>query len=70
MTNREKLIELLTEENDGVVNSAEIARLLEESPLLGESSHVGFCPNDFKCEDSGCSCAVCAAKWLNEKAKE
>lgn len=63
MTNREKLIDLLTEK-DGKVNIEEIDLLLEESPL-GIS-----CPYTFKCEDADNSCDVCAAKWLNEEAKE
>ena len=63
MTNREKLIELLTEEKDGMANIKEIDILLNKSPL-GNS-----CPRDFKCEDANDSCVVCAAKWLNEEAK-
>ena len=64
MTNREKLIELLTEENDGTVNIEEMFLLLEKSPF-GYS-----CLNYIWCEDADNSCSVCAAKWLNEEAEE
>lgn len=64
MTNREKLIEILTEENDDKAKVKEIYPLLIKSPF-GYS-----CPSLYKCEDVGDQCAVCAEKWLNEEAKE
>lgn len=59
MTNREKLIDLLTE-RDGEVDSLQIGGFLEESPLMLD------CP--YPCKDL--SCNRCTATWLNEEAKE
>ena len=64
MTNREKLIELLTEK-DGKVGYTMIRNLLSISPFDDY-----YCLNDTRCEDAHCNCSICAAKWLNMEAKE
>lgn len=64
MTNREKLIELL-QERDGKVKLEEISRLIGKTPL----GHP--CPDSFWCPGAYDSCCEkCAAKWLNEEARD
>ena len=60
MTNREKLIELLTERN-GEVKSTHIKRFIYGSPLI-------YCEHYDRCEDYR-SCNECVAKWLNEEVE-
>lgn len=66
MTNREKLIELLTEK-DGKVNSFEIGFFLAESPLImnckGMENRGKYRCGKYK------SCTECVTTWLNEEAK-
>lgn len=62
MTNREMLIDLLTEK-DGKVNYPAIRHLLLTSPL------DFYCETE-RCEDAHNNCSICTAKWLNEEAKE
>ena len=61
MTNREKLIELLTEK-DEKVNYPALRSLLLSSPL------DFYCETD-RCEDAQNNCSICATKWLNEEAQ-
>lgn len=60
MTNREKLIELLTERN-GEVESVRITMFIDDSPLT-------HCKHFDRCEDYR-SCNECVTKWLNEEAQ-
>lgn len=62
MTNREKLIVLLTEKN-GKVSYPALRSLLSASPL------DFYCQTE-RCEDAHNNCSVCTVQWLNEEAKE
>ena len=62
MTNREKLIELLTEK-DGKVNYPAIRSFLSTSPL------DFYCETD-RCEDAHNNCSICTTQWLNKEAEE
>ena len=60
MTNREKLIELLTE-RDGKVDSRSLRTFLAKDPLV-------HCFSTPWCEQYD-DCDECVAKWLNEEAE-
>lgn len=61
MTNREKLIELLTEK-DGKVDLYRLVDLLNDSPLV-------YCSSTEKCGTFS-ACCECFTDWLNKEAKE
>ena len=60
MTNREKLIDLLTE-CDGEVDIIRLSNFIDDTPLTDSWSFE-------KCSNK--SCVKCIAVWLNEEAKE
>lgn len=62
MTNREKLIDLLTE-CDGKVDVIAIDRFLFYSPLNVDGRKCMRC-------EVGKGCSICTARWLNGEAKE
>lgn len=62
MTNREKLIELLTEK-DGKVNYPALRSLLLVSP-------INFYCEVARCKGANNNCSICTAQWLNEEAKK
>ena len=66
MTNREKLISLLTEK-DGKVRMFEIGIFLTKSPLIEDCKGVVNC-GAYRCLKY-ISCTKCVTAWLNEEAK-
>lgn len=58
MTNREKLIELLTEK-DGKVQAEELFDLISTCSFYSDEDDCFGCLKD---------CNICVAKWLNEEA--
>jgi len=68
MTNREKLIELLTE-RDGMVDVIALDEFFAHSPF-SISFDGGEIKCGIECKSDNRLCFKCEAEWLNEEAKE